>query len=109
MVTCEYGSAQATAAGRGSPTVAVVGDSKIAQWMPALQPIAERNGWRLVTYTKSDCGFHTAIPPHEGEEYTACVEWNQQVLARLTAEPRGLRVDLAAQPSGVRTGRRSDH
>lgn len=87
VVTCEYGSAQATAAGRGSPTVAVVGDSKIAQWMPALQPIAERNGWRLVTYTKSDCGFHTAIPPHEDEEYTACVEWNQQVLARLTAEP----------------------
>lgn len=87
VLTCEYGASQVTTAAHNAPTVAVVGDSKVAQWMPALEVIAERNGWRLMTYTKSNCGFHTAVPPFDDGRYTACVEWNQQVLARLKADP----------------------
>lgn len=38
-------------------TVAVVGDSKMHQWLPALVRIADERGWRLITYLKSACSF----------------------------------------------------
>jgi peptidoglycan/LPS O-acetylase OafA/YrhL len=80
-ISCDYGS------GEAGITVAVVGDSKIAQWLPAFQALADQNGWRLVTYTKSGCAFTLAEPQADGEPYPSCREWNEAVLGGLLADP----------------------
>jgi peptidoglycan/LPS O-acetylase OafA/YrhL len=80
VVSCEYG------AGDAGTTIAVVGDSKVAQWLPALQILAEQNHWRVVTYTKSDCPFATVRVTTKGEDYTSCREWTDNVLAALADE-----------------------
>ncbi len=100
VITCEYGQPQ-------SPTtVAIVGDSKIAQWLPALELIAEQSGWRLVTYLKSSCGFTMATLPYHGKPFVSCTEWRDAVLARLTADPPEYVVTsqlsrLALEPRGA--------
>ena len=50
-VRCEFG------VGDGPVTVALVGDSKAMQWLPALERAAPGEGWRIVTYGKSSCAF----------------------------------------------------
>lgn len=49
VVWCEYGVPD------GATTVALVGDSHAASWVPTLQVLAEEHGWRLRTATKSSC------------------------------------------------------
>ena len=79
VLSCTYGNPD-------SPIeIAVVGDSKVAQWLPALQVLASRNNWKLVVYTKSSCSFSSAITPdNDGKPYAACTEWNRLLLDRLT-------------------------
>jgi peptidoglycan/LPS O-acetylase OafA/YrhL len=81
-VSCSYGSDDA------ETTIALVGDSKAAQWAPALQILAEQNDWRLVTYTKSRCSFTAATVTINGEAYDSCSDWNRNVLGELTGENR---------------------
>lgn len=70
---CEYGPAD------GTP-VAVLGDSKVGQWMPALQRIAEVENWRLLFYSRSSCPFATdAVDPE-------CASFVEQVASRLGGE-----------------------
>jgi peptidoglycan/LPS O-acetylase OafA/YrhL len=78
VLTCRYGDP------KGRITLAVIGDSKISQWMSALRPLAEQNGWRLVTYLKSACSFSMAEIEIDGP---ACRTWTAGVLARLKADP----------------------
>jgi peptidoglycan/LPS O-acetylase OafA/YrhL len=93
VLSCEYGDS-------GSDmTVVVAGDSKIVQWLPALQPLADANGWRLVTYTKSNCGFHAATTMVEDSPYDTCLEWNRALLDILLADP----------PDYVLTSQRAAH
>ncbi len=75
---CVYGDADS------GTVVAVVGDSKMGQWMPALEAIAQAEGWRLELYLKSACAFTAAPLQLDGEEYTTCTEWNGNVLRRLS-------------------------
>ncbi|GAA3740777.1 peptidoglycan/LPS O-acetylase OafA/YrhL [Spinactinospora alkalitolerans] len=64
--------------------VAIVGDSHAAHWVPALQEVAERHGWRLHTYTKASCAFtDTLITVPEGAPYLQCREWNEGVMREL--------------------------
>jgi len=72
----------------GTTTVALVGDSKALQWMPALDLIARRRHWKVVTYTKSACAFTSAVIHFKDEDdpYEECSEWNRVVLARLLAD-----------------------
>jgi peptidoglycan/LPS O-acetylase OafA/YrhL len=76
--SCEYGSADART------TIAVVGDSKAAQWVPAFQVLARQNDWRIVTFTKSACQFATVETSLEGEVYQTCRDWTDNVLEKLT-------------------------
>lgn len=78
---CEYGVPD------GTRTVALVGDSKILQWLPALQEIAKQERWKLVTYTKSACPFASVLIGGGGGPYTTCRTWNQAVLEALVADP----------------------
>ena len=98
-VTCTYGRADADL------TVAVVGDSKAAQWVPAFQVLAEQHDWRIETYTKSACQFATVETSLDGEVYQTCRDWTDKVLEKLTGDDRPDVVVTAGQRSlGVVTG-----
>ncbi|HYN68148.1 MAG TPA: acyltransferase family protein [Ornithinibacter sp.] len=81
-VGCTYGDPA------GSFTVAVVGDSHAAQWVPTLQAVAERRGWRLLVYTKSSCPLAdvTVAQGKDQRPYAGCDGWNEDVLAELARE-----------------------
>ncbi|MBT0769516.1 acyltransferase [Kineosporia sp. J2-2] len=71
--------------GAADPVVAVVGDSKAGQWVPALEEIAKQHHWKLISITKAGCPF-SDITRLEGKpltEYTACVTWNQAAVQEL--------------------------
>src|SRR5699024_2379349 len=55
-------------------TVAVVGSSHSVNWLPAIDVLGRKNGWRVISITKSACGFHSAGPQ-------ACLEWHENVAA----------------------------
>src|SRR5690606_2343690 len=88
-LSCVYGDPDS------DTVVAVVGDSKMAQWMSPLTSIAEAEGWRLETYLKSACGLNPAL---EGTDYPECVEWIDRVVDHLTSEPG--RVDVVIGSMG---------
>ncbi|MEU5875430.1 acyltransferase family protein [Glycomyces sp. NPDC047369] len=71
-----------------SDTVVVLyGDSHAAQWFPAFEAIAEREGWALVSRTKSSCtpvAVHVGSTQHDGE-YTECWDWKQRVDQEIAA------------------------
>ena len=77
LTSCAYG------AGEGSRTAFVVGDSKIVQWIPALEGWAKRRGIRLVAFTKSTCPFADTTVDLHGAPYASCREWNDAVRQRL--------------------------
>lgn len=69
--------------------IAIVGDSHAAQWVPALTRIAEKNEWRMTSYTKSACPLTTAMMPGDkGSDYVECSQWNTAVLDTLTGASR---------------------
>ncbi|HYN65858.1 MAG TPA: acyltransferase family protein [Ornithinibacter sp.] len=43
--------------GAATATVVVVGDSHAEQWLAALRPLAEENGWRVVALLRGACSF----------------------------------------------------
>ena len=73
----------------GRRTVVLVGDSHAAQWFPALERLAEREHFRLVSWTKSGCPFTLGVHiylPALGRDYTECLEWQQHVLHDLSSQ-----------------------
>ena len=83
-VRCEFG------AENGSVTIALVGDSKAMQWLPALEDAAPTRGWRIVTYGKSSCAFASGHAALAGRPYPQCDAWNARVMAALRADPPDL-------------------
>ncbi|MBL3699747.1 acyltransferase family protein [Leucobacter luti] len=78
---CTLGNADA------ETTLALVGDSHAASWVPALQEIAAKNDLRLRVYTKSACGFADVATVAGGDaRYDACSDWNERVMEQLIAE-----------------------
>jgi len=77
VVECEYGDPE------GSRTVVLVGDSKILQWTDAIIPLAEREGWRLVTYLRSACAFAEPSYERSEPEREGCAQWNLEVIERI--------------------------
>lgn len=75
-------------ANSGDLTVALVGDSKAAQWASAFDEVAAEEGWRLVSYTKSSCSFTDAVQLRDDEPYEACAEWGVNVEELLTTSER---------------------
>ncbi|RIK14358.1 MAG: acyltransferase [Acidobacteria bacterium] len=61
----------------GDTTVALVGDSKMLQWLTALDPIGAQEGWRVKVYTKSACGFAMVAMSDD------CYEYNRTLAAHL--------------------------
>lgn len=67
-------------------TVAVVGDSKMHQWLTALQRIAEARGWRLITYLKSGCPLVTVDVEFDDAPNKPCAEYNDARLEALVGD-----------------------
>lgn len=82
VVSCDYGDTAS------DTVVAVVGDSKVAQWLPALDRIGQQEGWLIRTYTKSACAFTEAELSLEEGPYDTCTQWNDDVIAELTGPRR---------------------
>lgn len=93
VVVCEYGDPSS------AQTIALVGDSKALQWQPVLDQVATHRDWRLVTMTKSACGFYDGTIEYDGEVYSSCIAWNNGVMEELAA----LRPDvvLTSQVAGA--------
>ncbi|CAI9405436.1 acyltransferase family protein [Aestuariimicrobium sp. T2.26MG-19.2B] len=68
----------------GTVRVALVGDSKVDQWEPALRVIGARHGWRIQTLAKSGCAF--ASTP----QYPGCNQYNSALLTQLMTDPPDL-------------------
>jgi hypothetical protein len=79
---CRYGSRTA------KTTIAVVGDSKVAQWVPAFQILAKKNDWQILTYTKSACAFATITTSLAGKPYPECRVWTDNVIKALTTSTK---------------------
>lgn len=58
--TCTYGD--------GPIQVALVGNSHAGHWLPALQVLAERNGWTITTYLVSRCAATDARQVFDTEQ-----------------------------------------
>lgn len=65
----------------GTKTLAVVGDSHAAQWVPALEKVVEGTDWRLVAFIHNSCPFSFAPRGIETKGKSTCTEPN-----RLTTE-----------------------
>jgi hypothetical protein len=96
-ISCAYGDPG------GRYDVAVVGDSKVLQWISALDRIGETHGWRIRTYTKSACPFSAAtiVDPGTGGRFDSCTKWNQAVLATLLADPPDVMVTSQHKPDAL--------
>jgi peptidoglycan/LPS O-acetylase OafA/YrhL len=85
----ETGQDECASGDTASPTtVALVGDSHAAMWDPAFEPLAEQRHWRLETLGKVTCPLMDLpiTSPYLGREYTECVQWRNEILARLDKE-----------------------
>jgi peptidoglycan/LPS O-acetylase OafA/YrhL len=76
---CQYGDPQ------GTHTVVLFGDSHALMWFPALDRLAEQNGWQLIAQAKATCP-PIDVPifsPDLDEWYTGCDQWKAAVVARI--------------------------
>jgi hypothetical protein len=78
---CAYGRPAATT------TVVLFGDSHAAQWFPAVEALAEREQWRLLSFTKSGCPAAdvTVWNPVLKRVYDECDEWRANAMERIRA------------------------
>jgi peptidoglycan/LPS O-acetylase OafA/YrhL len=93
ITTCEWGDRSS------STVVAVVGDSHAAQWLPAIDAIAQLQHWRVVFMGHEYCTFTAQQQilwlDRPGYNYGACVDWNRAVQTKLLS----LRPSLVIQGS----------
>ena len=79
--SCVYGDAGA------DRTIVLFGDSHAAQWFPALEQFAAREGYRLESHTKSSCPPFTVDIINNGVADVGCAQWRDAVVERLEADP----------------------
>lgn len=94
-VVCEYGDR------RSEHVVMLVGDSKMVQWRPAFDALAQERGWRLVQVTKSACAFTDAMTVLRGAAWTDCRQWGRSVLDLVLRERPDLVVTSQRRPTAM--------
>jgi peptidoglycan/LPS O-acetylase OafA/YrhL len=71
----------------GLTSVLLFGDSHAAQWMPALDRLADERRWRLVTLTKTGCpSVSVTVLTRAGRRYGQCDRWRAEALAAIREE-----------------------
>lgn len=99
---CAFGAAD------GTFRVALFGDPHSAQWLPALQELADKHAdLAIQTYTKSSCPAVVVTVLVKNVPYATCTTWRDNVTASLIADPPDLVVissysayDLASGATG---------
>lgn len=78
---CAFGSTAA------EKTVVLLGDSHAAQWFPALEALAIRWNWRLVSITKASCPalYLGTQNPALRRDYVECDTWREHALSHIDA------------------------
>ena len=79
--TCRYGD--------GEVKIAIVGNSHAGQWLPALQVLAKRHGWKITTFLASRCNATDATLELWGGT-AGCLDYGRWVME----ETRGDAFDL---------------
>ena len=65
-------------------TIVLYGDSHAAQWFPSLEIIASRNGYRLISLTKSACSSVESPRENQGAfNNSECNEWRKNSIERI--------------------------
>ncbi|MFJ1746575.1 acyltransferase family protein [Streptomyces sp. NPDC088116] len=80
-------------------TVVLFGDSHAAQWFPALEPLARKHGWKLVSLTKASCKVPAVTTVDNHRPYTVCDVWRRKALDRI-AELRPSMVIVSSSDAG---------
>lgn len=92
---CEYGQRD------GRRTVMLVGDTYAAQWQPALEEVAQANGWRLAVAAKTGCALGDVAPANsDGSAFEACESWRADLVRKVDRMKPDLL--LVAQAPSVR-------
>jgi hypothetical protein len=97
-LSCTYGDL------RAKTTLALVGGSHSAQWLPALEILAQEMHFKIVTFTRSACRFAAVVPDPDEARY-ACQKWNVNVheeLKKLKPDFVFLTATSAQYPKGER-------
>jgi peptidoglycan/LPS O-acetylase OafA/YrhL len=78
---CLYGDPE------GKRTLILFGDSHAMQYFPALDELAEKRHWRLITLTKAECtpGEVRIRSMVADREYSQCDTWREDALQRIEA------------------------
>lgn len=76
---CEFGPAGAT------KTVVLLGDSHAAQWLPPLNALAQKHGWRLVVLTKAVCPSADVDVQFyvTRSRFEQCAVWRERMFERI--------------------------
>jgi peptidoglycan/LPS O-acetylase OafA/YrhL len=77
---CRYGPPH------GKRTLVLIGDSHAAQWEPAMEQIADREGWTVYFFGKVACSvIDTPVwLTQDNGAYAECAEWRRRVLERVS-------------------------
>lgn len=94
----------------GAKLIILYGDSHASMWMPAVDAIAKKNGYRVELYAKLACPLVEApVWSYQlNRSFTECTEWQQLVLPKIkSAKPDLLIVTDQWKPAVV-DGAKSD-
>ena len=91
---CIYGDAH------GTRSVVLFGDSHAAMWLPALDSIAARRGWKLYSVTKSACPVAKVARDLPGHSTADCDTWRKNAQAFIA----GIHPDLVIAANVERQG-----
>ena len=54
-------------------TLMVIGNSHVHQWVPAIEHLAQRNNWRVITYIRGNCMYSTV--EEQIADHAECAAW----------------------------------
>ena len=84
-----------------SRTVAMIGDSHVAQWLAPMEVIAQRRGWRILYMTASSCDFGL---PTTHRSYRSC----QGIFTKMIDGVRAARPDFVLMRANRRKASRPE-
>lgn len=73
VIHCEYGDLH------GKLTIAMIGNSHVTHWLPALDAAGKERGWKVVLITKNDCRLRERSDHADDDAVRSCDEWNERL------------------------------
>ena len=70
----------------GKAKIFVIGDSHAANWLPALEVLANKHGWSGSSFTKASCPLFPVLLRRIDKPYPECLTWGRAVLQRIASE-----------------------